>query len=352
MNTRICRLHGKGDIRIENAPVADPGPGEVLVAIAAGGICGSDLHYYLDGGFGPIWVREPIILGHEAAGTVLAAGDDVENVAEGSRIAVNPSRPCGNCIYCKEKLPIHCLSMRFSGSALRFPHEQGLFRDRIIVDAAQCIPVGDGISLAEAACSEPLAVCLHARKMAGSLQGKAVLVTGAGPIGALCVALAADAGASEIVATDIHEFTLGIASRMGATRTINADSESDALNAYAEGKGHFDVAFECSAAAAAIKSAISALRPAGRLVQVGVAGDLPVPINLIVGKEITFQGTHRFDGEFATAVQMISENRIAVEPIITETYPLDQAVEAFDAARDRSSAVKVQLGFKDPFAVQ
>lgn len=347
MNTRICRLHGKGDIRIEEAPVADPGPGEVLIAINAGGICGSDLHYYLDGGFGPIRVREPIILGHEAAGTVLAAGKGVKNLTEGNRIAVNPSRPCGNCAYCLEGLRAHCLSMRFSGSAMRFPHEQGLFRDRIVVDAAQCVPVGDDISFSEAACSEPLAVCLHAREMAGPLQGKAVLITGAGPIGALCAALAADAGASEVVATDLHDFTLETARRMGATRTINAGSQSDALDAYAEGKGHFDVAFECSAAAPAIKSAISVLRPRGMLVQVGVAGDLPVPINLLVGKEITFQGTHRFDAEFTAAVRMISEGRIAVGPIITKTYPLDQAVEAFEAAGDRSAAVKVQLGFAD-----
>lgn len=347
MESRICRLHGQGDIRIETQTVASPGPGEALVAIAAGGICGSDLHYYLDGGFGPIRVREPIILGHEAAGTVLAVGEGVEGLAEGSRVAVNPSRPCGTCAYCLEGLPIHCLSMRFNGSALRFPHEQGLFRERIIVDAAQCVPVGAKVSFAEAACSEPLAVCLHARRMAGPLKDKKVLVTGAGPIGALCAGVAAEAGASEIVVTDLQDFTLDVARRMGATRTVNVAAQPETMDAYAQDKGYFDIAFECSAAAPAIKTAISALRPRGRLVQVGVTGDVPVPVNLLVGKEITFQGTHRFDREFAEAVELISTGRLNVLPVVTGTYPLERAAEAFKAAGDRSASVKVQIGFEN-----
>jgi L-idonate 5-dehydrogenase len=324
METRICRLHEKGDIRVETQPVAGPGPGEALVAIAAGGICGSDLHYYLDGGFGPIRVREPIILGHEASGVVLAVGAGVTGLAEGARVAVNPMRACGNCAYCREGLPIHCLNMRFCGSAMYMPHEQGLFRDRVVVDAAQCVPVGD-VSFAEAACAEPLAVCLHARANAGSVAGKRVLVTGAGPIGALCAAAAAEGGAAEVVVTDLQDFTLDIARRMGATRTVNVATDAAAMEAYAADKGWFDIVFECSAAAPAIKSALAALRPRGRFVQVGVTGDTPLPINMIVGKEITLQGSQRFYGEFADAVAMISERRIDVAPIVTATFPLTNA---------------------------
>lgn len=346
METRICRLYAQGDIRIETQPVADPGPGEALVAIGAGGICGSDLHYFQDGGFGPIRVREPIILGHEAAGTVLAVGAGVA-LAVGTRVAVNPSRPCGTCEYCQQGLPIHCLAMRFNGSAMRLPHEQGLFRDRLIVDAAQCVPVGDAVSLAQAACAEPLAVCLHARNRAGDLAGKRVLVTGAGPIGALCVAVAAEAGAAEIVVTDLQDFTLGIARQMGATRTINVATAPEALEPFTAGKGHFDVAFECSAAAPAIATAIAALRPRARLVQVGVTGATPVPVNALVGKEIEWVGTQRFDSEFAAAVAMISERRIDVSPLVTGSFPLDDAVAAFRAAGDRGASVKVQITFAD-----
>ncbi|MBY6048969.1 L-idonate 5-dehydrogenase [Vannielia litorea] len=345
MDARVCRLYGQNDIRIETAEVAEPGPGEVLLALAAGGICGSDLHYYQDGGFGPIRVREPIILGHEASGTVVAVGAGVSGVAEGDRVAINPSRPCGTCSFCQQDLPIHCLSMRFNGSAMRMPHEQGLFRDRMVVDAAQCVKVADGVSLAAAACAEPLAVCLHARNQAGDLAGKRVLVTGAGPIGALCAAAAAEAGAAEVVVTDLQDFTLGVAAKMSATRTINVATDAEALEPYAENKGSFDVAFECSAAAPAIKTAITCLRPRGRLVQVGVSGDVPIPLNMLVGKEIAYHGTQRFAGEFAEAVALIGSGRIDVAPIITGTFPLEQAVEAFNTAGDRSGAVKVQLSF-------
>lgn len=345
METRICRLYAQNDIRIETEATGDPGPGEALVAMAAGGICGSDLHYFQHGGFGPIRVREPIILGHEASGTVIAVGPDVTNVREGDRVAINPSRPCGSCKYCAQGMFTHCLAMRFSGSAMRMPHEQGLFRDRMVVDAAQCVPVGDGVSLAEAACSEPLAVCLHARNMGGSVAGKAVLVTGAGPIGVLCAALAAEGGASEVVVTDLQDQTLEVARAMGATRTVNVAREADAMEAYGADKGHFDLAFECSAAAPAIRSAIAAVRPRGTIVQVGVAGDTPLPLNFLVSKEITYQGTQRFQEEFAQAAAAISEGRIDVKPMITGSYPLEDAVEAFRTAGDRTRAVKVHLTF-------
>jgi len=346
MQARVCRLYGQNDVRIESETVADPGPGAALVAIVAGGICGSDLHYYHDGGFGPIRVREPIILGHEASGQVIAIGPGVTGLSPGDRVAINPSRPCGDCRWCRAGLTTHCLTMRFNGSALRFPHEQGLFRDRIVVDAAQCVPVGPDTPFAAAACAEPLAVCLHARAKAGPVAGQRVLVTGAGPIGALCVAVAAEAGAAEIVVTDLEDAPLEVARRMGATRGINVARDAAALDDYAADRGHFDVAFECSAAAPAIRGAIAATRPQGRIVQVGVAGDTPIPLNALVGKELTLQGTQRFrEAEFAAAVACIADRRIDVAPIVTGSFPLEDAVAAFAAAGDRRSSVKVQIAF-------
>ncbi len=344
METRVCRLYAQGDLRVERDVVASPGPGEVLLRMGAGGICGSDLHYFQDGGFGTIRVREPIILGHEAAGTVEAVGDGVD-LAPGDRVALNPSRPCGTCRYCREGMVQQCLAMRFSGSAMRLPHEQGAFRDRMIVDAGQCVRVGPGTSLAKAACAEPLAVCLHARNRAGDLAGKRVLVTGAGPIGSLCVAAAVAAGAAEVVVTDLHDATLAAAAAMGATRTVNVGRDAAALADYTADKGYFDAAFECSAAAPALRTAIECTRPQGRIVQVGVTGDLPVPISLLVGKEIELVGTHRFHAEFAEAVGLIDTGRIDPTPIITDTLPVERALDAFRLAGDRSRAVKVQLSF-------
>lgn len=350
MRTRICRLHGQGDLRVEEADVSEPGRGEVLVAIGAGGICGSDLHYFQDGGFGPIRVREPIILGHEVAGTVVALGDGVSALSVGTRVALNPSRPCGQCRYCRDGLQQHCLNMRFMGSALRFPHEQGGFRDRIVVDAAQCVPLSnDEVTIGEAACAEPLAVCLHslarARQSGATLKGASVLVTGAGPIGALVVAALRHAGAGHIVVTDLQDETLAVAREMGAHEAINVRTNSDRLDVYAAEKGTFDLAFECSAAPAAFRSAAACLRPQGTLVAVGVGGEVPIPLNLVVGKELQIVGTHRFVAEYAEAVDLIDRRAIDVRPIISARIDLARAGEAFELASDRTRAVKVQLTF-------
>lgn len=345
MKTRVCRLYGQNDIRIDIDDITPPGPGQVLLRMGAGGICGSDLHYYQDGGFGPIRVREPIILGHEVSGTIDKIGSDVGHLRAGMKVAFNPSRPCGDCKFCRDGVFRHCLNMRFSGSAMRLPHEQGGFREYMVVEAAQCEPLGDHTSLAEAACAEPLAVALHARSQAPDLTGKRVLVTGAGPIGCLCVAAAREAGAGEIVVTDLQDATLEVARQMGADVTINVSGNGSALESYYAEKGYFDVVFECSAAGPALHMAAMALRPRGTLVQVGVTGDVPVPLNLIVGKELVMRGSHRFDNEYSQAVAFIDSGRINVKPIITATYTLDQAVEAFQAASDRSRSVKVQISF-------
>jgi L-idonate 5-dehydrogenase len=235
--------------------------------------------------------------------------------------------------------------MRFYGSAMPFPHEQGAFRDRIIADAAQCVPVSGSTSPAQAACAEPLAVCLHATNRAGDIAGRRVLVTGAGPIGCLVTAAARHAGAGEIVVTDLEDVPLATARNMGADRTINVKDDGDALAPYCTDKGSFDVVFECSAAEPAIRMAIAAVRPQGTILQVGTTGDLPLPVNLVVAKEITWRGSFRFHGEYADAVCLIDSGAIDVRPIISASYPLEDAVAAFEAAGDRKRSVKVQLTF-------
>ncbi|GHU05601.1 L-idonate 5-dehydrogenase [Betaproteobacteria bacterium] len=346
METRACVLHAEKDLRIENVPLAEMGDEQVLVRIGAGGICGSDLHYYLDGGFGVVRVREPIVLGHEVAGTVEAVGAKVTKVKPGDRIALNPSRPCGKCKFCQSGEQQHCLDMWFYGSAMRFPHSQGAFRERIVAGDFQCEPVGDAVSLGEAACCEPLSVALHAVQQPGSLTGKRVLVTGSGPIGALVIAAARYAGALEVVATDLHDAALKKAAEMGATRTVNV-SQAPGLAAgeFTADKGYFDVVLECTGAGGVIKSAIPALKPRGALVQVGTTGEVPIPIDAIVGKEIRIMGSSRFHLEYPLAARLIKEGRINVKPIITATVPFERAVEAFQMAADRKAHMKVQLTF-------
>ncbi|WP_371259053.1 L-idonate 5-dehydrogenase [Ensifer sp. BR816] len=342
---RVARLYGGRDLRLEMTDVAEPGEGEVLLKMAAGGICGSDLHYYQDGGFGPVRVQEPIIPGHEAAGHVAALGAGVSGLALGELVVVNPSQPCGTCRFCREGLNIHCLNMQFMGSAMRLPHTQGMFRDWLVVPAAQCFAAGTLVSAGEAACAEPLAVCLHAVAQAGDLTGKQVLVTGAGPIGALVVAAARHAGAEAIVVTDLADAALERAKAMGAMRAVNIRNDPQGLAGYEVDKGEFDVVFECSAAEPALRGAIAAVRPRGLIVQVGVTGDITLPLNALVGKELRWIGSQRFDDEFARAVELIGERRIDVRPIISHAFPIEDAVIAFEQAGDRSAACKVQLTF-------
>lgn len=345
MKTRACILYGQGDVRVEDFEIGEVAPRQVLIRIGAGGVCGSDIHYYWEGGIGTIRVSEPIVMGHEVSGTVEATGELVTRVRPGDRVAINPSRPCGHCQFCMAGEQQHCLEMQFFGSAIRKPHTHGGFRDQLVAEEYQCEPIGD-VSFGEAACTEPFAVGLHAVNQAGNLLGKRVLVTGAGPIGALLIGAARLAGAQEIVAMDISEAPLSAASRMGANAVINGSAEGDRLaDDYSRDKGYFDVVFECTGVGALLKQTFPAVRPRGTVVQVGVTGSADIPINALVSKEIRLVGTHRFHHEYALAARLIRERRIDVSPVITQTLPMERIAEAFSVARDRSTQMKVQLSF-------
>jgi L-idonate 5-dehydrogenase len=342
---RAVVIHAARDLRVEDRENEASGPGEVEVAVEVGGICGSDLHYFNHGGFGTVRLREPMILGHEVAGRIVARGAGVDGLAVGDRVAVSPSRPCGACEYCLKGLPNQCLNMRFYGSAMPFPHVQGAFRQRLVALASQCHRVAEGVSSGEAALAEPFAVTLHAVARAGSLLDARVLVSGCGPIGALAIVAARAHGAREIVATDVADGVLDFAARIGADRTINVAREPEALAAYGAGKGSFDVQFEASGNERAVRAGLDVLRPRGVLVQLGLGGDIAIPQNLVVAKEIEIRGTFRFHAEFALAVDLINRRRVDLKPLLSGTYPLEDAVTAFEVAGDRSRSMKVQLAF-------
>ncbi|MEK1926537.1 MAG: L-idonate 5-dehydrogenase [Rhizobium giardinii] len=342
---RSIVIHAAKDLRIEDTDPGAAGPGQVEIAIEAGGICGSDLHYYNHGGFGAIRLREPMILGHEVAGTIKALGSGVTGFTIGERVAVSPSRPCNACDYCLKGQQNHCLNMRFYGSAMPMPHIQGAFRQRLVAESWQCHKVADDVSINEAAFAEPFAVTLHAVNRAGSLLGKRVLVTGCGPIGALCILAARAHGAAEIVATDVMDAVLAKAADIGADRTINVATDADKLAAYSANKGYFDVMFEASGNERAVRSGLEVLKPRGILMQLGLGGDVSIPQNLVVAKEIDMRGTLRFHEEFALAVDLINRRRVDVKPLLTGIFDLDDAVAAFETAGDRSRSMKVQIAF-------
>ncbi len=342
---RSVTIHAARDLRLDVVVVGEPGPTEVRVRIERGGICGSDLHYYHEGRIGNIVLRQPMVLGHEVAGLVERVGSAVTGLAPGTRVALSPSLPCGACRYCQQGQQMHCLDMRFYGSAMRMPHIQGAFQEAIVADISQCHAIPADVSAGEAAMCEPFAVCLHAVRRAGAIFGRRVLVTGCGPIGALAVLAARQAGAAEIVVTDVTDRPFALARALGAHTTLNIAADKDALVPFARDKGAFDVLFECSGNERALTGAFDALRPGGIIVQVGLGGTFTLPINVLVAKEFELRGTFRFHEEFALAASLIGQRRVDVRPLITATLPYARAVEAFELASDRNQAMKVQLAF-------
>lgn len=338
-------VHAAHDLRIEERDEERAGSGQVEIQLEAGGICGSDLHYFNHGGFGTVRLKEPMILGHEVAGRIMALGSGVSNLAVGDRVAISPSRPCNTCHYCLKGQQNQCLNMRFYGSAMPFPHIQGAFRQNLVAESWQCHRVGEEISINEAAMAEPFAVTLHAVNRAGGLLDKRVLVTGCGPIGALAIIAARAHGAREIVATDVMDGVLDLAAKIGADRTINVAEHPEQLAAYGANKGYFDVMFEASGNERAVRSGLEVLAPRGVLVQLGLGGDIAIPQNMIVAKEIEMRGTFRFHEEFGLAVDLINRKRVDLKPLVTGVYALDDAVAAFEAAGDRTRSMKVQIAF-------
>jgi L-idonate 5-dehydrogenase len=342
---RAVVIHAPHDLRVEEFSTAEEniGPRDVRVRIAAGGICGSDLHYFHQGGFGTVRLREPMALGHEVAGHIEAVGPAVSDLSPGDLVAVNPSVPCGQCSSCLRGERNHCEHMKFNGSAMRFPHVQGMFRERMTVAHERACRMDAAISAGEAALCEPFAVALHAVQQAGKLTGKTVLISGCGPIGVLVIVAARLAGAKRIVATDITGHSLAVAERFGASDCIDVAKGAADLAPFLEGRGQIDVCFECSGNGSATAAVVGTLKPKGRMVLVGLGGDCQMPVNMIVAKELVICGTFRFDEEFSIAADLISRRVVDLRPMISATYPMDRAAEAFIHASDRKRATKVQL---------
>lgn len=343
MKAIVC--HAPEDLRLDNFETDALGSHQLQVDVAYGGICGSDLHYYQHGGFGTVRIKEPMVLGHEVSGIVRVVGSAVQNFKAGQRIAISPSRPCGQCQYCQKGQHNHCLDMRFFGSAMRFPHVQGAFRQTLVIDASQAYPLNDSLSLSLAALAEPLSVGLHAIQRAGSVFGKQVLVTGCGPIGTLLIGALRRAGAARIVAVDIADKPLECARAMGADETINIAKQPEALAPFALNKGVFDVMFEASGNDRALRNGLDVVAPRGVIVSIGLGGDSTLPLNQLVGKELELRGTFRFHEEFAVAVRFLNEGLIDGRPVISHVMDFDDAIHAFELASDKSQAMKVQINF-------
>jgi len=339
-------LHEPRKLFIDELDAPQPQPGQVQIRVRAGGICGSDLSYYFKGKSGDFAIREPFVLGHEVAGEIAALGEGVSDLSVGQRVAVNPGLNCGACRYCVKGMPNHCLNMRFMGSASTFPHMQGMFRQFIAVDARQCVPVPDGLDFAQASMAEPLAVALHALRLAGSLVGAKVLLVGCGPIGCILLAVARRAGAHRIVALDLAGKALQMATMLGADETVLANDQAR-VDQWSQQRGTFDVVLEASGSPAGLDAALRAARAGGTVIQVGnlPAGQSPVAANLVMSKELRYQGSFRFTDEYAVAAEELGAHKIDLRPLMTHAFPLEEANRAFEVAYDRNQSMKVHLHF-------
>jgi L-idonate 5-dehydrogenase len=334
-----CVLHGAHDLRVQPRAPRALGPHDVRLRLGAGGICGSDLHYWQHGRAGAFVIREPLVPGHEASGVVEAIGAEVTRVKAGDRVAIDPSHPCGACDYCRGGRLNLCRRMHFVGSASVWPHAQGLFAQAFVVGERQLTPVPEtAVSLGEIACAEPLSVGLHAARRAGDVLGRRVLVTGAGTIGCMCAIAARLAGAAQVTVADVADRPLDVARAVGADEVVRSDRDAGVL---AE---RFDIAIEAAGVPAALIACLAAVERGGRVVQVGTLPDaVTLPANQIMSRELDFVGAFRANGEFDLAVAAIRTRRADVRPLISAQLPLARAEEAFALAADRSRSTKVQL---------
>ncbi|MGQ0683977.1 L-idonate 5-dehydrogenase [Bradyrhizobium sp.] len=337
-------LFGPEDLRIVERPLDPLAPGMVRVRFGAGGICGSDMHYFRHARTGDFVVTSPLVLGHEIAGEVVEIAGAAPGVKVGDRVAVNPSRWCGHCTPCREGRLNLCENIFFMGSASKTPHMQGGFASYFDAIPAQCVKIPDHVSYQAAALAEPLAVCLHAVARAGDIKGKRAVLFGAGPIGLLTMLAARRAGVADVTVVDIAPAPLAFASRLGAERVFDISGGDAGLKAQAA-KTPFDVAFEVSGTAAGLAGAIGIVRRGGVVVQIGnlPGGQIPTPSNAVMAKEIDLRGSFRFSLEFMTAVELISDGSVEVLALVTAERPLSAAPDALRLALDRSQSVKVVL---------
>jgi L-idonate 5-dehydrogenase len=341
-----CVIHGQGDLRVDELPVPSPGPGQALVAVRYGGVCGSDLHYWRHGGVGDFRLREPMVLGHEVVGTVVSYGDGSSGPGSsgpvpGAAVAVHPATACGVCPECVDGRANVCRDTRYLGSAARTPHIQGGFAAQVVVPASQLRALPAGLDLQRAALAEPLAVALHAVRRAGAVADRHVLVTGAGPIGCLVVAAAKAAGAARITVTDLLPRALSYAVSAGADAVVRADDPADPA-----WPREVDVAIEASGVAAGLDTCLRLVRRGGVVVQLGMLppGQSPFAGNLVVSREIELRGAFRFDGEFDDAIALLAVES-SFDGLVSAVVPVRDAESAFALAADRSKSCKVLLDF-------
>jgi L-idonate 5-dehydrogenase len=334
--------HAAGDLRVEDIALAAPSPDEAVVEVAYGGICGSDLHYWLHGAAGESVLKAPLVLGHEIVGTVISSAADGSGPSVGAAVAVHPATPAPGAARYPEDRPNLSPGCTYLGSAARFPHTDGAFSRYVNLPTRMLRVLPESIELRTAALIEPASVAWHAVARAGEVAGRTALVIGCGPIGALAVAVLKRAGASRITAVDMHAKPLEIAAAVGADDVLNAD-DADAIAAV-----EADIVIESSGSHQGLASAIRGAVRGGTVVMVGLlpSGPQPVLISLAITRELELRGSFRFNDEIDEVIGALADGSLEIGPVITHEYPVQQALEAFGVARNSAESGKVLLDFR------
>ncbi len=326
---KVQRLHGVRDIRMhdESAPV--PGADELLVRVKAVSLCGSDLHWFAEGGIGDVSLKTPIVLGHEFAGEI------AEGARRGERVAVDPAIPCGRCEFCREGNPNFCLGMRFAGDG-KF---DGALREYVAWPEDGLHPLPENISFEEGALLEALGVALFAIDLGRLRTGFSVGIFGCGPIGLLMVQLARISGAAQIIATDKLPHRVQAARQFGATLALPSDAgkENAAILAATNGRG-VDVAFEVAGENDAVETAIAAAKPGARVVLAGIPGDNRTSFTASIArrKGLSILLVRRMKHTYPRAIRLVEQGAVDVASLVTHRFPLTEAAQAFSAAEKRS----------------
>lgn len=325
-------LRGIQQLAIEERPVPQPAPGEVLVRITAVGVCGSDVHYYQHGRIGDFVVERPMVLGHESGGVIVGVGAGVDASRVGQRVSVEPGVPdltCSECLAGRYNL---CPDMRFFAT----PPYDGSLAEFVTVHAAFAHPVPDTISDDAAALLEPLSVGVWAGRKGQIGAGSRVLITGAGPIGLVATQCARAFGATEIVVADLNPHRLKLAEDLGATATVNVRDTSLREAGYEP-----TVLLECSGHPGATGDGLRTLARAGRAVLVGMGDDgLPLPLTHIQSREIEVTGTFRYANTWPTAISLAASGRVDVDSLVTGHFALADSEAALLAGERDPLAVK------------
>jgi L-iditol 2-dehydrogenase len=340
-NMRAVFIHAARDLRLGTLPRPTPQEGELLLAVRAVGICGSDLHYYLEGGIGEARIAAPLVLGHEFAARVADESGLAWNLPPGTLVAVDPARPCGRCEWCRAGHPNLCPGVRFAGSP---PDQHGALTEYVVAPPEALFPVPPTFSPSTAALLEPLGVAIHALDLARLRSMDTVAVLGAGPIGLLLVQVARLGGAGRIIAVDPIEARIDLARRLGADQ---AAPHHQAVLDWTAGRGA-DLVLEATDSSQAPAQAAQIARIGGKVVLAGIPRDDWFSLNASVArrKGLTIKMVRRMGHVYPRAIQMVASGRVQLEPLVTHRFPLAQTPQAFalQAARaDRAVKSVIEL---------